>query len=80
MCENKQIHQHDLPSLELEISLKLMELFRMSTRNVPEDQGHRQAPERILETYHKRSRKSVREASHGVGISKLSVQRLLKCC
>ncbi|KAK9499476.1 hypothetical protein O3M35_002507 [Rhynocoris fuscipes] len=35
-------HLHELQSLELEISLKLMELFRTSIRTVPEDHVHRQ--------------------------------------
>ena len=42
-------YQHELLSLELEISLKLMELFRTSIRSVPEDHVHRQALERKKE-------------------------------
>lgn len=33
----KKNHQQELPSLELEISLRLMELFRTSTRSVLEE-------------------------------------------
>lgn len=36
--------------------------------------------ERVLETYHRSPRKSVRQASREVGISKTSVQRILKRC
>ena len=42
-------HQHELLSLELEISLKLMELLRTSIRSIPEDHVHRQALERKKE-------------------------------
>ncbi|KOC70310.1 hypothetical protein WH47_02813, partial [Habropoda laboriosa] len=39
-----------------------------------------QKEERVLETYHRKPRKSVRQASREVGISKTSDQRILKHC
>lgn len=42
--------QQELPSLELEINVKLMELFRTSTRSVSEEHGHRRAPRRKQES------------------------------
>lgn len=42
--------QQELPSLELEINLKLMKLFRKSTRSIPEEHGCQRAPQRKLES------------------------------
>ena len=41
--------RRELPSLEIEISLKLMELFKTFTNSVPEDHEHQQAPLRKKE-------------------------------
>lgn len=41
----KQIYRRYLLSLELEINLKPVELFTMSTGRVPEDHEHRQTPQ-----------------------------------
>lgn len=38
------------PSQGLDINLKLMEQFRTSTRSVPEEHGHRRAPQRKQES------------------------------
>lgn len=47
----KKNHWHKLPQLELKISLKLTEMIRASTRRVPQDNGHRQGPQRKKEDW-----------------------------
>ena len=73
----KENLQHELPSLELEISLKPMELFRTYINSVPEDQEHHQILLRKNSSgifFHRSPRRSVRQAS------KSSVHRIMQRC
>ena len=66
----RQNHQGELASVELEISLKLMELFRTSTRSVPGDHENRQNPTKedtVLKTFLRNPRKSDKQASREAG-------------